>query len=1048
MKRFVIIFICLFSFVLNSQIGLSAQSKTNNIQAVKLQLKWKHQFEFAGYYAAIEKGYYEEAGIHVDLLIPGENTNPIDVVNNGHADFGIAGSGILLERAKNKEVVVLASIFQHSPFALIVPQNSGITTLRQLKNKKIAMEADSTEIIAALNSSMVFPKPEHIVPLKYNAQQLFNGEADAITSYITDEPFLLDSLGFKYNILTFRQNGIDFYGDVLFTTEKLIETNPELVENFRNASLKGWEYAMGHPYEIIFLIFNKYSEEHSTRHLMFEMTKMKELISEDFVEIGYSNPARWKKILDEYQRLGLIDQEFTIDGLLYQPNQNSFSNFPWKVFFSMLLVVGLISFLAYVFYRNSKLLKHEIEARIKTQAELTESEALYRSILNASPDTIIITDLSGNIQFISPQATKMFGYKLNDLLNQPLLSYIHPNDLIKAQEAIQQMFANTFTGATEYRGIKADGSIFLIEVNGEFIRNLDGLPQKMIFVSRDISERKAIEAKVRKSEERFRQIVEQSQSVIWEVNADGLYTYVSPIAKSVWGYAPEELVGKKYFYDLHPANGREKFKELAFQVFESKQSFRELENQVVAADGKILWVVTNGIPILDDQNNLQGYRGSDNDITSLKKNEEAFKELNASLEAKIQERTELLSLSNDTLREEIEERKVIEKEMQNARKEAEQANMAKSEFLSRMSHELRTPMNSILGFAQLLEMGELNKSQQKGVQHILKSGKHLLNLINEVLDITRIEAGRLSLSIEPVQLAPIISETIDSIKPQTLDKQISIQFKPSPTNRLFVLADKQRLQQILINLLGNAIKYNNEGGSVLVESEVLEVAESTPGKVRISVTDTGIGIPAESIPKLFKPFERIGAEQSAEEGSGLGLTVVKKLTEAMNGTIEVESTPEKGSKFWIDLPQAESQLKSVEKLEDTGIYGQENKKGTILYIEDNQPNIELIEQILLYQRPNIRLITNTTGRETIQLANENSPDLIILDLNLPDIHGSEVMKNLKNDISTRLIPVVVVSADAMPNQLEKLKKLGAVDYLTKPINVQVFLTVVDHFIPG
>ncbi|MBV5312354.1 MAG: ABC transporter substrate-binding protein [Prolixibacteraceae bacterium] len=1043
MKRLVIILVLLFSFILNCT-TLKAGITESSVQKVKLQLKWMHQFEFAGYYAAIEKGYYKEAGIDLELLLPDSLLNSIESVNSGKADFGIAGSNILLARAQNKKNVVLASIFQHSPFAIIAPQESGIKEASQLKGKTIALESDSVEIIAFLNKSMIFPKPQEIVPLEFDAVQLLNKKTDAISAYITDEPFMLDSIGFKYNILEPRKNGIDFYGDVLFTSEQLINANPELVENFRLASLKGWHYAMDHPYEIIFLIYNKYSQRHSVKHLEYEMKKMIDLIQEEMLEIGYSNPKRWQKIQLAYQSIGLISSDFKIDGLLYKnPNHPYF--FPWKLSATFLLILSLISLLTYFFYQNSKSLKKEIKQREKIQSELALSEELYRSILNASPDTITITDLEGNIEFVSPQAKKLFDYNTDEILHQPLLKYIHPADHQRAMKNIHLMFAGNFTGAAEYKGIKSDGQTFYIEVNAEFIRNINGSPEKMIFVTRDVSDRKAAEEKLQQNEERFRQIVEQSQTIIWEVDAEGLLTYISPVVKSEWGYSPEELVGKLHFYDLHPIENQEKFKNAALSVFENKKPFSKLENPIISKNGETVWVETNGVPILDENQNLLGYRGSDNDITVRRKAEMEIREWNTNLEAKVAERTSLLIYSNKKLLNEIEERKRAENEMQIAKNEAEQANLAKSEFLSRMSHELRTPMNSILGFAQLLEMSELNKSQQKGVQLIMKGGKHLLHLINEVLDITKIEAGGLSLSVEPVQTGPVIAEIIESIRPQASQKQVTVSLKDSPTNRLFISSDQQRLKQILINLIDNAVKYNKVGGSVLVETELVSSQDDNSKHIRISVTDTGRGIHPDDTSKLFQPFERIGAEITGAEGSGLGLTVVKKLITAMNGRIGIESTPNEGSRFWIDLPQIEGQMETAGLRYDSLHSEAEVVKGTILYIEDNQPNIDLIEQILTYQRSNIKLVTTMHGMETLKLAIEFKPNLILLDLNLPDIHGSEVIQQLKENPLTKAVPVVIVSADAMPSQLENLKRLGAVQYLTKPLDVLAFLNVIDQF---
>jgi CheY-like chemotaxis protein len=365
-----------------------------------------------------------------------------------------------------------------------------------------------------------------------------------------------------------------------------------------------------------------------------------------------------------------------------------------------------------------------------------------------------------------------------------------------------------------------------------------------------------------------------------------------------------------------------------------------------------------------------------------------------------------------------------------------------------MSHELRTPMNSILGFAQLLEMGQLSSGQKKGVSHIMRSGKHLLDLINEVLDIARIEAGRISLSLEPVQLSSIIPEMTDTVRPLTIDKKIVIRILNMPNDRLFVKTDRQRLKQILINLLTNAIKYNIAGGQVFIKTEHSPNNELGTSFIRISITDTGLGISKEDLPKLFNPFERIGAEKSQIEGTGLGLAVVKKLMDAMGGNLGVDSTFGEGSTFWIELPACESQQETLEK--SGKLNGIETniqlKTGKILYVEDNPSNIELVEEVLAIQHEGIQLFTTVYGKLAVNLAITHKPNLILLDLNLPDIHGSEVLKLILEEEKTKNIPVVVISADAMPQQLDRLLKAGAKYYLTKPLDISDLLKIIDRYI--
>ncbi|MHB1687971.1 MAG: hybrid sensor histidine kinase/response regulator [Ignavibacteriaceae bacterium] len=414
----------------------------------------------------------------------------------------------------------------------------------------------------------------------------------------------------------------------------------------------------------------------------------------------------------------------------------------------------------------------------------------------------------------------------------------------------------------------------------------------------------------------------------------------------------------------------------------------------------------------------------------------------------------------------ITERKKNENELSKAKAEAEQANVAKSEFLSRMSHELRTPMNSILGFAQLMDMGELNPAHKKGVNQILKSGKHLLNLINEVLDMARIEAGRLTVSPEPVEIFGIILETIDIVRHLAEENQITLESDDSTTKRLFVKADHQCLKQVLLNLINNAIKYNRQGGLVKVECTIQKSVRSPAeagsslsydmekgegrkeNVIRISVIDKGKGIAQEYIEKLFNPFERIGAERTETEGTGLGLAISKKLIEAMGGKIGVESEVGKGSTFWIELPQTESQKNRYERISELTKPEAEitQNSGTILYIEDNLSNIQLVEQILEIHRPSINLITNIYGKNAVQFAIDYKPDLILLDLDLPDIYGSKVIKLLQAEPRTAEIPVIILSADAMTKQIEQLMEAGAKDYLIKPIDVVQFLKVVDEWI--
>ena len=387
-------------------------------------------------------------------------------------------------------------------------------------------------------------------------------------------------------------------------------------------------------------------------------------------------------------------------------------------------------------------------------------------------------------------------------------------------------------------------------------------------------------------------------------------------------------------------------------------------------------------------------------------------------------------------------RKQVELELNNAMAVAEKANLAKSDFLSSMSHELRTPLSAILGFAQLMESGSPSPTptQKRSIDQILQAGWYLLELINEILDLALIESGKLSLSLESISLTEVMHECQAMIEPQAQKGGVSVAF-PQFENSYFVKADRTRVKQVLINLLSNAIKYNKAGGTVVVDC-----IASTAERIRISVKDTGEGLTPDKLAQLFQPFNRLGQEASVEEGTGIGLVVAKRLIEWMGGAIGVESMVGKGSVFWIEMNLTAAPKTIAGAAEPTAVaqvpVQPDAQLRTLLYVEDNPANLMLVED-LIARRPDIRLLSAMNGNQGIEIARASRPDVILMDINLPGISGITALRILAEDPATAHIPVIALSANAIPRDIQKGLEAGFFRYLTKPIKVNEFMATLD-----
>lgn len=647
----------------------------------------------------------------------------------------------------------------------------------------------------------------------------------------------------------------------------------------------------------------------------------------------------------------------------------------------------------------------------QANATLRDSEEKLAVTLNSIGDAVIATDAEARVTLLNPLAEQLTGWTQAEAAGRPVDDIFH----IISQETRQP-------SAIPVRETLARGTIqglanhtILISRNGSEcpiadccapIRDRDGKVAGAVLIFRDVTKEYAAQQALRDHQLYTRSLFEANIDALITTDPSGVITDVNNQMEALTGCKRDDLIGapfKNYFTDPERA-------EAAINLALSDKKITNYDLTARARDGTETVVSYNATTFYDRDLRLQGVFAAARDITERERLYQMLQEKNVELES--------------------------------AKSVAEKANLAKSDFLSSMSHELRTPLNAVLGFAQVIESGSPppTPSQKRSLDQILKAGWYLLELINEVLDLAKIESGRLTLSREPVSLDQVMLECQTMIEPQAQLRGIGMQF-PRFDSPCFVLADRTRLKQVLINLFFNAIKYNRTNGRVVVDRTA-----AAPNSVRISVTDTGEGLSPEKLAQLFQPFNRLGKEAGTEEGTGIGLVVAKRLVELMGGIIGADSTVGAGTVFWVELSLCAPPQLADAGAESATFYRTSARSGapvrTLLYVEDNPANLRLVEE-LITRRSDLRLLSAADGNLGIELAREFMPDVILMDINLPGINGIEAMKILRADAATAHIPIVAISANVIPMDIKKGLEAGFFRYLTKPIKVNEFMDTLD-----
>ena len=551
-------------------------------------------------------------------------------------------------------------------------------------------------------------------------------------------------------------------------------------------------------------------------------------------------------------------------------------------------------------------------------------------------------------------------------------------------------------------GVMSTGVLgaLLLAMTGRTRRIEAAVAERTAALQQEVLERQQAESALRESEQRFRNILNNVPIGVVYTDLRGNVLQTNPRFCELTGYSADELLGMPSLDFTHPDDIRQDA-ELSRQLVTGEIPLYRRNKRYIARDGHTLWVQSTVSLLRDEQGQPRRIVGAVEDITDHMKLAEA----------------------------------------QQARAAAEASNHAKSDFLSRMSHELRTPLNAMLGFAQLLELDKrhpLADAQRPWVGQIQHAGWHLLEMINDVLDLSRIESGNVRLRIEPLELTALFARTLPLVEEAARKRGIRIS-QDLALNAQRVQGDSTRVKQILTNLLTNAVKYNADGGRIHVATRVNGL------EVEISVTDTGLGMTPEQMADLFQPFNRLGRERSAQEGTGIGLVISQRLADLMGGSLRARSVTGEGSVFILSLPTLQGHDTVRSDLDPLLTQPAQYKQRTVHYVEDNETNVEVMRGVLS-QRPQVRMDVSVTGLDGLAAIRHHRPDMILLDMHLPDISGMELLRYLKADLATSTIPVVIVSADALDSQISTALGFGAVRYLTKPVNVNELLSVVDELL--